>query len=220
MSLVTLYACSLICLLRWQERDNISDLVLTALFSVAMAWSKNEGLALAIINGLVLLLFTPAPFTARHMGSTAAYAAIVASLYAAWPLYTRGLPRTDEDYASHLTAIAIVNNLHRVPHILNRFLAEMINLRHYAIFWPLLALMQVINYRTLRSRAVVTLWAALLLQIAAITVAYLVVTLWSLDKLIGVSLDRMVLHLTPAAALLIALQWPAYRTPVETQSNP
>ena len=137
-----------------------------------------------------------------------------------WPLYTRGLPRTDEDYASHLTAIAIVNNLHRVPHILNRFLAEMINLRHYAIFWPLLALMQVINYRTLRSRAVVTLWAALLLQIAAITVAYLVVTLWSLDKLIGVSLDRMVLHLTPAAALLIALQWPAYRTPVETQPNP
>jgi hypothetical protein len=41
-----------------------------------------------------------------------------------------------------------------------------------------------------------------------ITLAYMVVTIWARDDLMNVTLSRMVTHLTPAAALMIALQWP------------
>jgi hypothetical protein len=208
MTLVALYGSSLICLLRWLQRQRPGDLILAALFSAAMMWTKNEGIPLAIINGLMILLFTPRPLSGRNLALAAAFAAILACLYLPWVFYARTLPRTDEDYLSHLSTAAIITNLPNAPHILARFFFEMIALRHSAIFWVILAALQLINWKTLRDRRVLMIWAALLLQIGAVTLAYMVVTLWKRDDLIGVSVDRMVLHLSPAVALLIALQWP------------
>ncbi len=72
MALTAFYACSLLCLLRWRETGYWGYVVLCALFSVWMAWTKNEGLALAAINVLVLAAMKSRASRRRHHGGRSA----------------------------------------------------------------------------------------------------------------------------------------------------
>jgi hypothetical protein len=53
----------------------------------------------------------------------------------------------------------------------------------------------------------VTLWVLLTLQLIAYFPPYMV-TPWDLDQLLPATVDRLFMHMMPAAALLIGLLWP------------
>ena len=59
MAITAFYACSLLCILRWRENRDRGFLILAAIFSGWMAWTKNEGLALAAINAIVVAASGP-----------------------------------------------------------------------------------------------------------------------------------------------------------------
>ncbi len=121
MGLTAFYACSLLCILRWRETGGFGYLVLCALFSAWMTWTKNEGLALAAVNGVVLAGIKPAGSRPRGIMGAAVFVVIVAAIYLPWVIFSWGLPRTDEDYAGLLGVHGIISNIGRLPRIFGRW---------------------------------------------------------------------------------------------------
>lgn len=208
MALIAFFVCSLDNLLLWNQRGRSDALILCALFCGALCWTKNEGLAMGAINLVLVFLAGEGRSLWRRSIATAAFALIVAAIYLAWPIYTRGLPRTDEDYASLLTVPDVIHHLDRVPMVMRALLAGTIYVPHWSLFWLTLVVLQLFAIKRSRNRAVAILWSGIILQAAVIVAAYCVVTIWDVKELLAVSGDRMLLHLTPPAAFLIGLLWP------------
>jgi Dolichyl-phosphate-mannose-protein mannosyltransferase len=208
LALTAFYAGSLVCLLRWLERMELRDLILCALFSGAMAWTKNEGLAMAVINGIVGLLFTRGRIK-RKLLATMGFILMVGAIYLPWVIYSHDFPRTDEDYASRFTPALVVGGLQRLPQILRGFIDEMSALRKWGGLWVVMALTAILGIGRPMGRATAALWAALLMQIGVLTLAY-VVSVFTPQMLLPLSVERLVMHMTPAAALLIAYQWQSF----------
>jgi Dolichyl-phosphate-mannose-protein mannosyltransferase len=230
MALTAFYACSLLCMLRWEENRQWGDLILIALFSASMTWTKNEGLALAAINALLIavprkrgeaplimvLNTTGKPhLTATGKRGLSPFAAagilalIIAAIYLPWIIFSWGLPRTDENYAGRLNIHGIISNIPRLPTIFAGFAVEMARCWDWGLFW-LIALGLTITERSkFRHRAVALIGILLVLHLLAY-IPPLMVTNWKLQELLDVSSDRLLMHATPAAAILIGLLWPEW----------
>ncbi|HEY1923126.1 MAG TPA: glycosyltransferase family 39 protein, partial [Tepidisphaeraceae bacterium] len=124
MALTAFYACSLLCVLRWRENGRWGDLALCALFSAWMTWTKNEGLALAAANAVVLAGIRVRGSRRNALNGAAVFVGIVAAIYLPWVVFSWGLPRTDEDYAGNLGIRAVVANVGRLPQIVWAIVVE------------------------------------------------------------------------------------------------
>jgi hypothetical protein len=207
MPLTAFYGCSVLCLLRWVENRRLGDLVLASVFTACMAWTKNEGVALAAINLLIIVIVSLKPFGTTIVQPLLAYL-IVAMLCAPWAIYIRGLPRTDEDYAGRLTLHNMVANTWRLPSILHGFSAELLRFDRWGIFWLLLIGLVAIAFISRRggTAPVRLLLALLVLHLVAYIPAFMV-TNWKITSLMGAASDRLFMHATPAAAVLIGWLW-------------
>jgi len=211
MALLAFYGCSLICILRWQADQRLTDLILALLFTACLAWTKNEGVMLSALNVLAIFALTPQPLRPRHLAAATGFALGLAALYLPWILYTHHLPNTDENYPAHLNGPEIIAHLSRLPVILRGMLGDLVNWHRWGLFWIILPLVTLLQGRRIASRPIVTLWILLLLHLLAYVPPYMVTT-WNLEELMKYSQSRLLLHATPAAALLIGLLWPTRGT--------
>jgi uncharacterized membrane protein YhaH (DUF805 family) len=207
MALTAFFAASVVCILRWQDRRRGGDLALAAFFSICMGWTKNEGLALAMINVLIVFVLTPAPLGRRTLGVAVGFAAAIVAFCLPWFLYVHGLPRTDEDYFHRLRPGQIVANIRSLPLVVKSIFAQFVDWPNWELLWLLALALAIPHFYRRPSRAVITLWILSGLQLLAYIPPYLV-TPWDLNVLLPMTSSRLVLHLAPAAALLIGLQWP------------
>ena len=102
LQLAMFYAGSIFYVARWIDQQQSKHLALAILFSVFAAFTKNEGLVLALMNGVVILvcgLWAARP--RAWMGATMFFAGLLA-LNAPWLIWSRNLPHTHEDYGSKL----------------------------------------------------------------------------------------------------------------------
>jgi hypothetical protein len=212
LPLAAFYGASILSLLRWQSERQNRDLLLFAIFTAALPWTKNEGIAIAAGNIVALFLMTPKPLAARYLRREIFAAVFVLALYLPWHFYTRHLPRTDENYSNLLTRANLLSGFARLPTILAALLGETVALYNWGIFWLLLAAAAMINCRRIFTRPVATLWILLILQFLSLLPPFMVVANWNLVELLRVTQDRLLLHLAPAAAILIGLYWPFEET--------
>jgi 4-amino-4-deoxy-L-arabinose transferase-like glycosyltransferase len=208
LPLAAFYAASLLSLFRWQAERQNRDLLLFAIFTAALPWTKNEGIAMAAANLLVLFFLTPRPRTGRYLRREIFAAILVLAIYLPWMLYTHRLPRTDENYAQLLTPANLAAGIGRLPGILAALFGEMVALYNWGIFWLLLPAAALIKFRRTFTRPAATLWILLILQFLSLLPPFMVVANWNLAELLRVTQDRLLLHLAPAAAILIGLYWP------------
>jgi hypothetical protein len=207
LPLTAFYAGSIICILRWQQEQKLPDLILAAIFSACMMWTKNEGIALAVINALALMLFAANPISKRNLLSVAVFVLTAFLLFLPWMLYVIGIPKTDEDYAGRLSSNLIFQRLSELASILGMTLREFASPGDWGFFWYALLALSICRFRTLSQRPILMLWFLFLTQMAVYTAAFLV-TNWDVNVLIPTTLHRLILHTTPAAALIFGLQWP------------
>ena len=200
MTLTAFFGCSLISILRWRKLRRVGDLILAMIFTGCMAWTKNEGAAMAAVNILLVLIFVPTPRRLRAL----AFGVGVILMYLPWYFYARHLPRTDEDYTSHLTLGQLAGNVHRLGYIVAQFGWNLIDPHAWGIFWflPVAAFI----FKPRGARGTLFLWVALLLQILIYIPPYMVAP-GDLAHLMRYSLGRLLLHATPAAALIVGLQF-------------
>ncbi len=210
LPLAAFYACSLVSLLNWQQDRRRADLIFTALFTILLAWSKQEGLPLAIVNVLAV-----AALSVRKPATWISFGVVVAAAYLPWFLYTRAIPRTDENYMGHLHFSEAMGNLSRLGPVLWGFLTKALDVQLWSVFWYLLPIAAILRWRRFLDRGVMLVWILLTAHFLIYLPPYLIVANWDFRGLMNVTQDRLLLHITPAAALLIGLQWPRLRDAIK-----
>lgn len=209
MALTAFYTCSLLCILRWQQTRAWGFLILAALFSAWMAWTKNEGLALAAVNAIVIAASGPRGSRSKSLRAGIALATIVAVIYLPWLFYSWGLPRTDEDYAGRFASLQIFSGFDRLGQILAWFGKELIDWQDWGLFWIIVAALALAERRRFKNPRIRLIGVLLILHILAYIPAFMV-TNWKLNELLSVTLDRLFMHAAPAGAILIGLLWPTW----------
>jgi 4-amino-4-deoxy-L-arabinose transferase-like glycosyltransferase len=209
-AITAFYACSILCLLRWQETGQWNYAILAALFSAWMAWTKNEGLALVAVNAVAMAAMGPRGNWRKSLAAAAMLALIVAVIYSPWIFYTWGLPRSDEDYAGRLNPHQILSHLGRLGTIMSGLGAELVNCWDWGLLWAIALVLAAAQWRRFRDRAVALVGILLILHLLAY-IPPLLVTNWDLGELLYVSADRLVMHVAPVGAILIGALWPNFK---------
>jgi hypothetical protein len=101
LPLAMFYAGSILYVARWIDRQQWPDLILAILFSAFVAFTKNEGMVLALMNGAVLLGFGLWGGRRRAGVGAAAFFTGLLAMDAAWLIWSRSLPRTTSQEAFH-----------------------------------------------------------------------------------------------------------------------
>lgn len=199
--LATFMLGAAVCLMRWLESQRTGDLIAAGIFSSFAALTKLEGSILPFSVLLAIVLLRP------RRWAFAAYGITLALLVFPWFLWSRGLPRTHEDYVSRLTASQLSLGMGRLAELAGLIATQLWNWL-WVIPIGMLLLTALAGWRGFRDRRALAVWIVLLVQLSACTVAYLV-TPWELPVLVPITAARLLLHVLPLIILLTALHWRA-----------
>jgi hypothetical protein len=216
MALATFRLGSVVYLVRWTMRGERADVILCALFTVLAANTKNEGLALAAVTTVVLLGLAMLKFRGGAGGKAwcdaAVFVTIVSIGVGVWVAWRAGLPHTDENYPSRLSPAILAANLSRLGVIFQGFGFAMGYRAYWGVLWLLIPILAVLGWRGFAQIPVLALWGILLLHLGLYALMY-VITPWDVMALMRDSLHRLLIHVAPTAALLVAAHWAATAGP-------
>jgi len=203
--LMVFHGASIYYVLRWSAEGHRGDLGCAILFSAACAFTKNEGLPLAMLNVVAVAAFH-LPNISKAFRSAAIFGVGFVLLHLPWFVWSRQLPRTYENYGGKLNIDTFVTNIERIRIIGFSFAQELCNIQGWGFFWILLFVMAAVGFRAFGQRRPQILWALMLGHFLIYALAY-VITPWELSALIPITIGRLFLHIMPVAAYLIAAHW-------------
>jgi hypothetical protein len=206
LTLAMFYAGNIYFMAKWIEERRGSDLMLAILFGAFTAFTKNEGLVLALASGLVLLVFGPGRGRRRGWAGGVLFFAGLLVIHAPWLLWNSSLPRTHEDYGSKLLSPLLIARLPELKQIIPAITVPAAEFQWWGLFWVLAGVMALLGWRAFQRRYVVAVWTLLGLQLLSYAFVYSV-TPWDLAVLIPLTLDRLLLQAVPAVILLIGWHW-------------
>jgi hypothetical protein len=206
LPLTMFYAGSILYVGRWIDQRQRADLILAILFSAFMAFTKNEGLVLALINGAVMLGFGLYYGPRRAWIGALFFFAGLLAMDAAWLIWNRSLPRTHEDYGAKLWSSLLVTNLPRLKQIIPLMTVQAAEFQTWGLLWILLVVMVLLGWRAWRRSYVLALWVLLGLHLLSYALVYCV-TPWELATLMSMTMDRLLLHTVPAVIFLAGWHW-------------
>jgi hypothetical protein len=211
LPLAMFYAGSIFYAVRWIDRQQWPDLILAILFSAFAAFTKNEGMVLALMNGAVLLGFGLGGGRRRAwIGSVAFFAGLLA-MDAAWLIWSRSLPQTHEDYGSKLLSPLVVTHLPRLKEIIPAMLVQTAEFRVWGLLWIMTGMLALLGWRALARPYVLAMWILLGLHLMSYALAYSV-TPWDLALLMPMTMDRLLLHTISAVIFLAGWHWAELET--------
>lgn len=188
----------------WLDRFHTQDIFLAGAFSAAAAFTKNEGLALLILNAFIAIVFSIHGADRRRWLTLAWVAAGAAILVLPWFIYRQRLPKTHENYVGHLTIDTISTNAPRLSLILPAILRQFTDLKQWGPLWLLLPLAASHTSNAFARRSTAAGWSLLLLHLMLYVIIYLI-TPWDPVMQMNASLDRLLLHILPTVVILISL---------------
>ncbi|MGA2787599.1 MAG: glycosyltransferase family 39 protein [Verrucomicrobiota bacterium] len=212
LPLAMFYAGSIFYVARWIDRQQGPDLILAILFSAFAAFTKNEGLVLALMNVVVILGFGFCAVRRRAWIGAAVFFAGLLAMDAAWLFWSRNLPRTHEDYGSKLLSPMLVAHLPRLKEIIPAMLAQTTEFHVWGLLWIMAGMLALLGWRALARPYVLAVWILLGMQLMVYALAYSV-TPWDLTVLMPMTMDRLLLHAVPAVILLAGWHWSEMETP-------
>lgn len=204
--LVLMFAAAASLLLRWTEDGRRGDLLLSAGFAAAAAFTKNEGLGLLPVYAVAAAVVAATALDRRRRLRDLAWAAAVAAAFVGpWLVYRLGLPKTHEDYGSKLASpAALLHGLPRLPSVATAFAARPFSAPQAGLLWYVLALSAAFGWRALARAPARLLWGLLLAQLGLYTLTF-VVTPWDPAELVPMIGDKLAAQASPVVALLIAV---------------
>lgn len=206
-SVLTLFLAASACsTLKWLEEEKMSDLLLSVLFVTFCAHTKNEGMAIVLITFALLFIFAAGRFKGHRFFGLLIFVLSVSALLLPLLWWAKDIPRTHENYLSKISLQIIMENTLRAGVIIRAFLKEAVALSRWGGLWLLVAAMTVLGKKAFKRQYVVVIWLLLLMQIGIYQFIYLI-TPWNVTKLIGFSLQRLLLHITPFAIFIIGYHW-------------
>ena len=199
MPLTFYYAGSILYIIRFMTEKREGDVVVAALMTLCLFFSKNEGSALAIVNVVVFIVF----FVINRKRFSGNRKMLIQSgiilFLGVLPflIWKSGIPRLHENYPERFLHFFSSVSFERVIELPGLFLRYMSNVKVWGIFWFLPVVMIIWNPGNLKKQyvqlAVLFFITHILLYFAVFTVAP-----WSPDFLAKTALDRLLLHAMPA----------------------
>jgi hypothetical protein len=211
LPLAMFYAGSILYVARWIDRQQAQDLILAILFSAFAAFTKNEGMVLALMNGAVILGFGLWSGRRRDWVGAAAFFAGLLAMDAAWLIWSRNLPRTHEDYGPKLLSSLVVTHLPRLKEIIPAMLVQTTEFQVWGLLWIMAGVLALLGWRALARQYVLAMWILLGLHLMSYALAYSV-TPWNLATLMPMTMDRLLLHTVPALIFLAGWHWAEVET--------
>jgi hypothetical protein len=219
LPLAMFYAGSILYVARWIDRQQAQDLILAILFSAFAAFTKNEGMVLALMNGAVILGFGLWSGRRRDWVGAAAFFAGLLAMDAAWLIWSRNLPRTHEDYGPKLLSSLVVTHLPRLKEIIPAMLVQTTEFQVWGLLWIMAGVLALLGWRALARPYVLALWILLGLHLMSYALAYSV-TPWNFNTLMPMTMDRLLLHTVPAVIFLAGWHWAELETDHNHIGNP
>ena len=211
LPLTAFYAGSIFYVARWIDGKQWQDLILAILFSAFAAFTKNEGLMLALINGAVILGFCFWGGCRRARVGAAVFFAGLLAMDAAWLIWSWSLPHTHEDYGSKLLSLQLVSHLPALKEIIPRLLFQTTKFHVWGLLWIMAGVMALLGWRALARQYVVAMWILLGLHLMSYALVFCV-TPWDLAELMRITINRLLLHTVPAVILLAGWHWAEMKT--------
>jgi 4-amino-4-deoxy-L-arabinose transferase-like glycosyltransferase len=206
LPLTMFYAGSLFYVAKWIDRQQPEDLTLAILFSGFTAFTKNEGLVLALANGVVFLGFGfGSGWRSKWVGSAAFFAGLLV-IDGAWLAWSQGLPHSHEDYGSKLLSMQLLTHLPRLKQIIPAMIVQTTELQTWSLLWIMTGIMALWGRRAFTRPYVLATWILLGLHLIIYVLAYSV-TPWDLTVLEPMTVDRLLLHAVPAVIFLAGWHW-------------
>jgi hypothetical protein len=180
------------------------SLTLTACFLAGMAWCKYEGPPLAatliLAAALTLIWLRPAGWL-RHLGQLSVPLAGLVAGYLPWRLFA--MQQKLEIGADHIQSFYP----HQMVQAVSYLLTGLLNPFYFGFLWPALALALVLAGKRLWRSPMFFLALFVGGNLLAVILAYAVAPTSAAEfpAYVRATLDRLLLHLTPVAALLLAL---------------
>jgi hypothetical protein len=190
-------------------RTGAADAALLAgVMSAIAAWTKTEGFVLAATIGLLGLVFRYAPVhrTSGSLSVAASSALILVPVAALAPWVTLqhryGIPAAD---FLPVTIANAVDNLHRVPIILELVVRELLRPGHWGLLWPawVIAVLLVMTNRD-RIASDLFLITAVAIPLVLYAVPFIFSSWADVDQHVRSALPRLLVPLAPIALWLTA----------------
>jgi hypothetical protein len=208
--LAALHAGALFCLLRWIDHDDPRALWLLAIFAIALVGTKNEGTPMAAVMLVIVAVYTFC--NNRSWRPFFTCLGIMVLLLLPWILFRNTLPVWDENYPGHLRATHFQDNLARIPIIVKGFCSRTLASPQWNGLWHVLILLVILAPKRACEPRTLVLWAVLLGQVGAYSVAYLIGPIDPADLLTTTG-DRLLNHLLPVTLLVIGQLLPGAPEP-------
>lgn len=178
----------------------MEDAVLCGLFTLFAALTKSEGLPLAAINFLLILVFAIRRREWKHL---VGFILVLGIGLGIWLIFRAQLPHTDENYLSRLSIASLSQGVQHMGSILEALFSAFMDHRNWGILWMILPILGVIGFRSFSKPTTICLWVLLVSHLALYAMVYMI-TPWNLGELLPVTIPRLLLHVSPTAMLLVA----------------
>lgn len=190
----------------WWRRRESADALLCALLAGGAAWTKKEGLPVAL---LLIAAFTTGEVWPGTVGAlwprlrqVAAVWALALALPLPWLLFNWRTHPIGRDFLP-LTPGTLLAHLDRLPEIARFFGLLMLSFQHWSLLWVVLAAVLVLRRRNLTGRGGALL-VLLALQLAVYALAFVFSDWQPYTDHIRTSLDRLLVQAVPLAVLVLS----------------
>ncbi|MCL5017113.1 MAG: hypothetical protein M1155_00395, partial [Patescibacteria group bacterium] len=179
-------------------------IIMSALFSSFLIFTKNEGSAFVLINLLILGILTAFNFDKTKFKQIILYLSIVCVLSSPWLVFRWNLSM-DIDYPHLLNISNVLNNINILKYIFAAFVKEFLTFSKWNLLWVFLGLSTLLNFRYTLKLPV--LYLTLLPFFSFLM--YMVICIVEpsdINEKMYTLLFRLVIHFLPLAVFLMAEQ--------------
>jgi hypothetical protein len=190
-----------------------ADVWIAALCGAFAAFTKNEGAALALV-----ILVSAGAWIIRSKAQMRLFlraAGVAFLLVVPWLVFRATLPADDENYPGRLVPATILHNIDRTGAVIVAFGRQMSSVSSWGLIWLAIPVALAIRPRALTHRWTRFIWTALILQLATYTLAYIIAPS-NLTDLLDVTVQRLLVQVSPLAVILLSLHLGPDPEPEET----
>ncbi|MFA6567898.1 MAG: glycosyltransferase family 39 protein [Victivallales bacterium] len=200
MVLTFFYAGSILHLIIFIGRKNTYDLILSAFYSSLCILTKNEGLPLALINAFTLIIFCSIPN--RNIKFFFTYISLLTIPCLPWFIFSCNIPKIHENSLATVNLAHFAENIARLKIIIPAFFSEYSNVQNWGILWAMTVVFGFAGWKHLKNKTVAILFLLFILHTSLYVFIYVIYP-YSLGWLLAMTLDRLILHTTPAILLIL-----------------
>ncbi len=188
--------------LREKGKGDTAKIIFAFVFAAFAAFTKNEGLPLAVINIVVLIVFLAlASGKLDRLRQVIPWIAVPVLLILPWLIFSRDIPRTHENYGEKMNLPEFVANFWKMKFIVPIFSQEFADFAKWGILWPVVGVL-LLKFKT--GAKMIYLWSVLILYVILFALVFSV-SPSSLEFLAMTALERLFLQISPVAFLIVAL---------------